>query len=237
MSELSASKLAGWSMIVAAVLVIVGAAITPGFSTDSFEGLNMVQTLEDRSSDAGLHNLAGLLNMAAGLLLLFGLLAINRTAGGESASDAMVRYGVVALTITIALILAATGVNKMIVHVLQHGGLEGIDAERADAVAWALQGVRYGITIGAWGAGAVGTLLLGLGLHERYAGGYQKWVALLVVVASVAGLVATMIAEFAHDIAQELVLIYGLYLLIVTIWYLLLGVGLVNEEPELTQSG
>ena len=237
MSELSASKVAGWSMIVAAVLVIVAAAITPGYTTDSFEGLNMVQTLEDRSSDAGLHNLASLMNMAAGLLLLFGLLAISRTARGESTSDAMVRFGVVALAITIALLLAAVGVNKMIVHVLQHGGLEGIDAERADALSWSLQSVRYGITIGVWAAGAVGTLLLGLGLHDRFSGGYQKWFALLVVVASVAGLVATAIAEFAHDIAQELVLIYGLYLLVVTIWYLLLGVGLVNEDPELTASG
>lgn len=237
MSELSASKVAGWSMIVAAVLVIVAAAITPGYTTDSFEGLNMVQTLEDRSSDAGLHNLASLMNMAAGLLLLFGLLAISRTARGESASDAMVRFGVVALAITIALLLAAVGVNKMIVHVLQHGGLEGIDAERADALSWSLQSVRYGITIGVWAAGAVGTLLLGLGLYDRFAGGYQKWFALLVVAASVAGLVATAIAEFAHDIAQELVLIYGLYLLVVTIWYLLLGVGLVNEDPELTASG
>ena len=237
MSELSASKVAGWSMIVAAVLVIVAAAITPGYTTDSFEGLNMVQTLEDRSSDAGLHNLASLMNMAAGLLLLFGLLAISRTARGESASDAMVRFGVVALAITIALLLAAVGVNKMIVHVLQHGGLEGIDAERADALSWSLQSVRYGITIGVWAAGAVGTLLLGLGLYDRFAGGYQKWFALLVVAASVAGLVATAIAEFAHDIAQELVLIYGLYLLVVTIWYLLLGVGLVNEDPDLTASG
>lgn len=237
MSEWSVSKIAGWSMIIAAVLVVVAAAITPGYTTDSFEGLNMAQTLEDRASDAGLHNLASLMNMAAGLLLLFGLLAISRTARGESASDAMVRYGVVALTITIALMLAGVGVNKMIVHVLQHGGLEGIDAERADALSWSLQSVRYGITIGVWAAGAVGTLLLGLGLYDRFAGGYQKWFALLVVVASVAGLVATAIAEFAHDIAQELVLIYGLYLLVVTIWYLLLGIGLVNEDADLTASG
>ena len=237
MSGLSASKLAGWSMIVAAVLVVVAAAITPGYTSDSFEGLNMVQTLEDRSSDAGLHNLASLMNMAAGLLLLFGLLAISRTARGESASDAMVRFGVVALAITIALLLAAVGVNKMIVHVLQHGGLEGIDAERADALSWSLQAVRYGITIGVWAAGAVGTLLLGLGLYDRFTGGYQKWFALLVVVASVAGLVATAIAEFAHDIAQELVLVYGLYLLVATIWYLLLGIALVNEDADLTASG
>ena len=237
MSEWSVSKLAGWSMIVAAVLVVVGAAITPGYTTDSFEGLNLAQTLADRSSDGGLHNLASLMNMAAGLLLLFGLLAISRTARGESASDAMVRFGVVALAITIALLLAATGVNKMIVHVLQHGGLEGIDAERADSLAWSLQVTRYGITIGVWAAGAVGTLLLGLGLYDRFTGGYQKWFALLVVVASILGLAATVVAEFAHDIAQELVLIYGLYLLVVTIWYLLLGIAFVNEDPDLTGSG
>lgn len=237
MSGVSVNKLAGWSMIIAAVLVVVGAAITPGYTTDSFEGLNMAQTLEDRSSDAGLHNLASLMNMAAGFLLLFGLYHIQRSATGGSVSDAFVRFGVVALAITIALLLAAVGVNKMIVHVLQHGGLEGIDAERADALAWSLQATRYGITIGVWAAGAVGTLLLGLGLHDRFAGGYQKWFALLVVVASIAGLAATMIAEFAHDIAQELVLVYGLYLLIVTIWYLLLGIALVNEESELTPSG
>ncbi len=237
MGEMSATKLAGWAMILAAVLVVVGAAITPGYATDSFEGLNMAQTIEDRASDAGLHNLASLMNMAAGLLLLFGLLAISRTARGQSASDAMVRFGVVALAITIALLLAATGVNQMIVHVLQHGGLEGIDAERADSLAWSLQATRYGIAIGVWAAGAVGTLLLGLGLYERFAGGYHKWLALIVVVASILGLAAMVVAEFAHDIAQELLLVYALYLLVVTIWYLLLGVALVNEDADLTGSG
>ncbi len=237
MSGMSVSKLAGWSMIVAAVLVVVGAAITPGYTTDSFEGLNMAQTLEDRSSDAGLHNLASLMNMAAGFLLLFGLYHIQRSATGESVSDAFVRFGVVALAITIALLLAAVGVNKMIVHVLQHGGIEGIDAERADALAWSLQATRYGITIGVWAAGGVGTLLLGLGLYDRFTGGYHRWLALIVVVASIAGLTATVIAEFAHDIAQELVIVYGLYLLVVTIWYLLLGVALVNEDSELSPSG
>ena len=227
MSGMSAIKLAGWAMIVAAVLVFVAAAITPGFNTDSLEGFNMADTVEHRASDSELHHLASLVNMAALFFILFGLLAIHRTATSDSTSDAFVRFGVVALVVTIAISLAAVGLNKMIVHVLQHAELEGFTAERGEELAWGLQAVRYGITIGIWSAGAMGTLLLGLGLHGRFSGGYQKHLAL----------VATGIAEFAYDIAQELVLIYGLYLLIVTIWYALLGFALVNEDAELTNSG
>ena len=237
MNEWSASKLAGWAMIVAAVLVFVAAALTPGFNTDSLEGFNMADTIEHRESDGELHQLASLVNMVALSLILFGLLAIHRTAGGDSTRDALIRFGVVALAITIAISFAAVGLNKMIVNVLQHGDLEGISAERGNDLAWSLQAVRYGITIGIWSAGAMGTLLLGLGLHARFSGGYQKYVSLLVAVASAVALVATGVAEFAHDIAQELVLIYGLYLLIVTIWYALLGFALVNDDAELTNSG
>ncbi len=234
MSEWTVSKLSGWAMIAAAVLVIVATLIVPSYASDSLESLDIAKSIDVRASDGELHNISSLLSMGGGLLLLLGLLTIRRAAQQETVPDLLVRFGVVIIAVAIIFSIAGHGLNKMIVHVLQHGELEGMNGDRA--VAFALQGGRYALTIALWITGTLGTLALGLGLYAKFAPGYQKWVSLLAAVVSALAFVGAVLAEFAHDLTEVLVVAFGLYLLVMAIWYLLLGVALVNEDSDLAPS-
>ncbi len=236
MSEWTVSRLSGWAMIAAAVLVIVATLIVPSYASDSLESLDIAKSIDVRTSDSELHNISSLLSIGGGLLLLLGLLTIRRAAQQETVPDLLVRFGVVIIAVAIIFSIAGHGLNKMIVHVLQHGGLEGMDGDQAEAVALALQGGRYALTIALWITGTLGTLALGLGLYAKFAPGYQKWVSLLAAVVSALAFVGAVLAEFAHDLTEVLVVAFGLYLLVMAIWYLLLGVALVNEDSDLAPS-
>ena len=165
------------------------------------------------------------------LMMLFGIWSLRRPEGSGRVSDAVVRFGILAITFAFIAGIVGRAMNHVIVHVLLHLQ-DPMLQQNATLMAVNLEIVKSGIRIVTSFTGVIGVTLLAFGLYPRMAGAYRV-IALVVGVLGVAALVALVIADHIHELG-ELYRIANIFSIVLLVWYFILGLEIYRGHPAVT---
>ena len=236
MGTMTDAKIGGLALIAGSVAVIIRGLLTPGGPLiDTVSRFDLIAVSEALVANAILTHTMSLLFAVAMILILYGLVVIWKIAPAEDAMGAVLRIGVSMLAFSMFFLAATAGLDHATVHVVQHGvGAERTETQAQD-LALTLQSVKFGIRYIAGAVGALGFVLLSLGVSARSPAGFNWVAAQVAFVCSILVLILLLITEHFHDINIDLMYWVGSLLgAVIFIWVIILGVGLYKGVIELS---
>ena len=119
----------------------------------------------------------------------------------------------------------SNGLDHIIVHILTHDDTR--IATTLEAMADTVGSVRAGIVVSSGSANAFGAMLLAIGLRMTFESTFQRVTAHVMVVVAFIALASNLLGSHLHTAPLDALL--GIATLLVAIWFVILGVGIVRE--------
>ena len=225
MSNISASKISGIILAVGAILVIWASLSRPGsyliepsYSSD----VGLVAAVRVLANNAGLTHATSLIAAGGMLMMLFGYFAIRQALGHKTASDAFIRFGVLALTVGLIGYIFNQGLSHMTVHIINHGADRGASMSTLIAHAIDVHAVKLGVAIIAGYVYLVGLIFFNLGLYLRLTSGLIKTFSAIVAIVSLLALIVLGLGDHFHNL-DDLYRVARIAALVLYLWAIVLG--------------
>ncbi len=232
------NRIGGVALIVGSVMVVVTFLLTPGgLVIDPVELADLVGLSGVMLENAALSYFTTILNSLGLVMQLYGLFVIRRAMRGGGASDALVRFGVMAMAFAIVLFIVEKGVLYTVVQTLEYGVGAGAGPDQTqllNLIAVTLLSANSGIRIMAGFTSLLGLIGLGVGLSTRLPGTLYRIIGLLVVASNSMGLVFLVVISPLYGLTDTFRFIYTLSFTAAIIWFIMLGAGLFRGLPELS---
>ena len=234
------TKLSGIALMAGVVLTIVLFPFVPGVGVGNVDILNFYD-LTEAMQDAGLWTyISSLLATAALLLFIYGFIGLWRHSEGE-VNDTLVRWGTVSVFIFLVFLLAAKGMDFVIMHVVDHGvgrGTEGAEAAALEATAVTLQSVKFGLRFIAAALGPIGFFLMSLSMVRGTMDlPVHKVFPIIMLIAAPVGLIAGILIEYDHDFLDAVLPVVSVSVGLNFLFPAVLGWGLYRVEGGAVREG
>ena len=237
MNGFSANKLAGLSLILGPCLMIAAIILTPGgivvASARAGEVLAVVRAMEQYPT---LAHLSANLGIVGVVLAVWGFWYILRSQHNRSICGVLIQWGALILILALAGLAIGRGMTNLVVHILTAPAVTEIPQQQLYAAVGTIEAVRGGFRVTAALVLFVGSLAVALGLVSRFAGGIQKILAIVAIAVSVVAIVCFFAAQHGGSPAV-FYRIVGVLGIPIMLWYLILGIALYRDAPELKSSG
>ena len=222
MDSENSRKIAGLALVIGAPTYTIAELIKRRGDIGSSSISSMLET-------PGLTHAMAQLSILGLLLTLAGLYTFWRSPGHGGAPGFISRISLLSLTIGFAGFVISNGLDHVSLHILTHdqSGTEATREQMADAII----ATRAGVVVVAGTVTLFGTMLLATSLRMTLSG-FQRAAAHVLEVVAFVGLASHIMAEHFHT--GILYTITGAMTLILTIWYVILGVGIIRSGSEPT---
>ncbi len=236
MGSLNGWRMRGLLIIAGMVMVALGGVLSPGVLLIDMhlvnDAIDLQERLDVKVNNASMTHIASTIYILGHALLLGGVFALWPGRQGGSAGDALVSTGLLVLVIAFICGIASAMLDHLMVHIILHGEAVGI----AEAEA---RNYANGVLISDGAAEMtqlittfIGHLFLAAGLLTRFAHGGRRWSAIAMSLISLAALLCVLVGSHVHEVGIMLA-ISALALAPITVWLIVLGVWVYNEDPEL----
>ena len=226
----TAQKASGAALIVGALGMLVTYLLRPGLLIDGGGDSNrFADALRASAQNSDLSHITATAGFIATVLMVSGLLQIWPLLGNR-ASDAIARWGLVFLRVTVVASAIAHGLTHIATHTVTHAADAGVDQLRANLVAVTIEGSKIGIRLVAATTLGLGTLGLALGLARRIPAGGSRTAAFVAAAVGLIGAVVAIVQGHVHDLDVKAIQI--ILVVLIDLWFVLLGVSLFRGEGE-----
>ena len=224
---------AGWSLILAVVIGLIGSLLTPGgLLIDPADSASFAEAAAVLGDNGGLAQVVTLLFVISVLLYWFGLHSLNRAFSGGSVMDRVSRFALNVFLVGYAFLIVELSLRHVLTHVLEHG--VGSSAAEEKAMATTLFAASAGIHFAFLYVTSIGSAIFGYALARRSPDmSIYKLAGLGLALTGLLSFVALMIAEHVaaidlHGVAvfSNIVLFFG------SLCILVIGVGIMNGRQE-----
>ena len=233
MNGLSASKLAGMLLIAGPILMLSAIVLTPGgiFVASARAG-QVIAIIRAMGEYPTLGHLSANLGMIGAVLAIWGFWHLMRAQNNRTVTGILVQSGVLTLVLALAGLAIGRGMTNLVVHILTAPAVTEIPQQQLYASVGTIEAVRGGFRVTAALILFIGSLALGVGLASRFAG-IQKGLSIAAVVLSVGAILSFFLAQYGDNPALFYRLV-GLAGIVITLWYLVLGIALYRGSAALT---
>ena len=239
-ADLQRTKIAGLSLIVGVVLLLVSAAIAPGGPfVDPVERTDIASFIEVLVDNATLTHASALLAILGILLEAFGVLALLRLPDRrDGLADVALKAGAVGMLFSWGVYVLQMGTVHIAVHLVTHGAGESVSAGQLDAAALAVLSTGGAFYFGFLAVSGIASIPLGLGIASRFAElNAYKAAGYGLVVVGVLLLFSLIVLQHIHTIDKSVVLgLNAAVLSLGTMVYLVFGVGMTRGRGEFVAS-
>ncbi len=217
MGTISVNKLGGLSLALGPVIALVGYFLQPGgMLIDAADPADAQAVIGAMLGNAGLQHLTGFMIAIGLVMMLYGFHALQGVVHEGGNGHALIHYSVLLLLIAVIGWVLTTGLGHAIA-----GGNLGAAAGTFYAMV-----VAVGNVCGA--LAGIAFLLAGLAFSTRE--GSNKMLALVVAVAGAAGAISAVIGGMDSSQLETMNMIGGISYIVVTIWAITLGMGMMKQE-------
>ena len=236
MTSFSANRLAGLSLILGPCLMIMAIILTPGgmvvAAARAGQVVAIVRAMEQYPT---LAHLSANLGIVGVVLAIWGFWFVLRSQNNRSVSDVLIQGGALVLILSLAGLALGRGMTNLVVHILTAPAVTEIPQQQLYTAVGTIEAVRGGFRITSALVLFVGSLTLALALTARFAGGIQKVLAIVAVILSLVAIVSFFAAQHGGSPAvfYRIVGVAGIPMML---WYLILGIAVYRNAPELTAS-
>ena len=236
MNVFSANKLAGLSLILGPCLMITAIILTPGgmvvASARAGQVVAVVRAMEQYPT---LAHLSANLGMVGVILAIFGFWFVLRSQNNRSVSDVLIQAGALVLILSLAGLAVGRGMTNLVVHILTSPAVTEFPQQQLYTGVGTIEAVRGGFRVTSALVLFAGSLALAVGLAARFAGGIHKTLAIAAIVLAIIAIVCFFLAQHWGNpgLYYRIVGIAGIPMML---WYLILGIAVYRDMPELTAS-
>ena len=225
---MTANSVAGWSLIAAVAVGLVGSLLTPGgLLVDPVDSASFEEAAAVLGDNGALAQVATLLAVISVVLYWYGLHSLHRAFSGGSTMDAISRFALNIFLLGYAFLIVELSVRHVLIHVLEHG--VGSSAAEERAIGTTLFAAAAGIHFAFLYVTAIGSTVFGWALAQRCgAMDIFRLASLGLMLTGLLSFVVLMIAEHVPQIdlhgvavASNLVLFFGSLCIVV------IGVGIL----------
>ncbi len=230
---MTANSAAGWSLIIAVVLGLVGSLFTPGgLLIDPVDPANFVEAAGVLGDNAPLAQYVTFLFVISVVLYWFGLNSLRRAFSGSSLMDRVSGFALNIFLVGYAFLIVELSIRHILIHVLEHG-VGGTAAEER-AMATTLFAAAGGLHFAFLYVTSIGSAIFGSGLARRCAGtSIFKLAAWGLALTGVLSFIVLMIAEHVPAIDLHGVVVFSnVVLLFGSICILVIGFGIMQGRQE-----
>ena len=230
---MSFNSAAGWSLVLAVVLGLIGSMLTPGgLIIDPADSASFAEAAGVLGDNAGLAQVVTSIFVISVVLYWFGLNTLQRAFSGGSVMDRISGFALNIFLVGYAFLIIELSVRHVFIHMLAHGVGSSPAEERA--MATTLFAAAAGIHFAFLYVTSIGSAIFGFGLAHRCEGmSIFKLAALGLSLTGFASFIVLMIAEHVPAIdlhgvavASNAVLLFGSLCIIV------IGVGIMKGRQE-----
>ena len=227
------NSVAGWSLIIAVVLGLVGSLFTPGgMLMEPVDPANFVEAAGALGDNAAVSQYVTFLFVISVVLYWFGLHTLHRAFSGGSLMDRVSSFALNIFLIGYAFLIVELSIRHILIHVLEHG--VGGSAAEEMTMATTLFAAAGGIHFAFLYVTSIGSAIFGCGLARRSAGmSIFKLASLGLALTGVLSFVVLMIAEHVPAIDLHGVVIFSnIVLFFGSLCILVIGVGIMQGRQE-----
>ncbi|MDE2901387.1 MAG: hypothetical protein OXN15_10290 [Chloroflexota bacterium] len=227
------NKLAGISLVLAVVVGLVAALLTPGgLLTETVDASDFIQATEVLGDNAALGQYATFIFVISVVLYWFGLSTLQRAFAGGSVMDRVSRFALNIFLVGYAFLIVELSIRHVLIHVLEHG--VGGSAAEEKAIATALFAAAGGLHFAFLYVTAIGSAIFGWGLAQRCAGmSIFKLASLGLSLTGLLSFIVLIIAEHISQIDLHGVIVFSnIVLLFGSLCILVIGVGIMQDREE-----
>ena len=224
---------AGWSLIIAVVLGLVGSLFVPGgLLIDPADSAAFKEAAGVLGDNAALAQFTTFLFVISVVLYWFGLHSLNRAFSSGSLMDRVSRFALNIFLVGYAFLVVELSLRHILIHVLAHG-VGGTDAEH-QAMATTLFAAAAGIHFAFLYVTAIGSTIFGYGLARRCPDmSIFKLASLGLALTGLLSFVALMIAEHVQGIdLHGLAVFSNIVLFFGSLCILIIGIGIMKGRQE-----
>ena len=197
------------------------------------EGLHVQATLEILVEQAELVQTIGLTRIGGGILVLVGILMLERATRDGSGAAFLRMVGALCFTISIVLLVIRHGLDLAGVHVLGSVGISDVPVNVATAQAGGLALASSGVALSGGIVGLIGSATLHFGLSRRNLFRHSSTVSLIVGIISVLTLVMLVFSNYVTVIVVEGYTLASVIGMVVRFWLLFIGVMMYRKGDEI----
>ncbi len=231
---------AGLALMLGVVIAFVAPLFMPGYTLiDAVDQTDFPVALEALGDSPVLAQWMTFLTLVSLLLMSFGFLALLPLASRqEGLGGKILQFGIIATLIEWSILLIATGMRHMEIHLMQRRNLAADGSQSAtdfEAAALAVHIDMTAVTLAFIALAPIASALFGLGLSKRFSEmNVSKAACYLLVITGIVGLVNFLLAMSAPDLGIEsLLLINTIVLYIQGICLIIVGYGMYQGRQEL----
>lgn len=230
---MTVNSAAGWSLILAVILGLVGALFTPGgLLIDPADSASFAEAAGVLGDNADLAQVMTLLFVISVVLYWFGLSSLRRAFSGGSVMDRVSGFALSIFLVGYAFLIIELSFRHVLIHVLAHG--VGSDAAEETTMATTLFAAAAGFHFAFIYVTSIGSAIFGFGLARRFEGmSIFKLASLGLAVTGLLSFIALMIAEHVQAIDLHGVAVFSnIVLFFGSLCILVIGVGMMQGRKE-----
>ena len=230
MHQLSIIRFGGLALAVGSVMFIAGMLIRPSgpiVSTVS-DPLSVNELLTVIGENETLTHVSSDILIVSTLLLVFGMVVHMRMQGADGVSNSLINLGLAFTMLALLGYMLFIGLSHVAAQTISGNEPSTLGQNQTSV---AIQITRVGISVTAIYVFALGVFFHGIGLYLKLPSGIYRNIALIIAILSIATFVAAIIAQYFGAVT-ELFYIANAYGVPVSVWYLILGDALYNQNPN-----
>ena len=233
-------RYAGLALVIGVIVAFVAPLFMPGYSlVNAVDQTDFPLALEALGDSPVLAQWMTFFTLISLLLMSFGFLGLYPLASRQAGlAGKLLQFGIIATLVEWSILLVATGMRHMEIHLMQRYNLASEGSQSAldfEAAALAVHIDMTAVTLAFVALAPIASSLFGLGLSQRFSSmNLAKVASYLLVVTGLVGLVNFLLAMSAPDLGIEsLLLINNIVLYIQGICLIIIGYGMYRGQKEL----
>ena len=231
------NRIGGLMLVIGTCLVVGTLLFTPGLAlidfADADDFIGIRQSVRDNLALSIFTTTIGFLGL---VLQLHGLLVLRKTAAGESANDAIARFGVMAIGLGVVISIIDRTLFYTAAHTMAYGIGAGTGADQTqllDFLAVMLLKMQSAFNFVGFFAFLLGSMGLGVGLLPRLRSTSYRVVGVLMVMSCLVSTVFVAAISPFYGLAGTFFLLFAASVNLANAFLIMLGVGLYKGVPEL----
>ena len=233
-------RYAGLALVIGVVVAFVAPLFMPGYSlVNAVDQTDFPLALEALGDSPVLAQWMTFFTLISLLLMSFGFLGLYPLASRQAGvAGKLLQFGIIATLVEWSILLVATGMRHMEIHLMQRHNLASEGSQSAldfEAAALAVHIDLTAVTLAFVALAPIASSLFGMGLSQRFSSmNLAKVASYLLVVTGLVGLVNFLLAMSVPDLGIEsLLFINTIVLYIQGLCLIIIGYGMYRGQDEL----
>ena len=219
--------------VVRILLRLLTSLFSDTFVGNLTDGLHVQAALEILINQAELVQTVGLTRIVGGILVLVGILTLERATRDGSGAGFLRMIGALCFTIAIFMMILGQGLNLVSVHVLGSVEFADVDLDAAKTHAATLALATSGISLAGGIVGLIGAATLHLGLSRRNLFRHSSTGSLIVGIIAVLSLLLVIFSNYVTVIVAEGYTLASAIGMVARLWLLFIGIMMYRKGDEI----